>query len=133
MYQSSPSFGIFDAMMLWFMLDHLTEPSYARMAYNMSDDPAFRQWREAAGRLSADNAELRQKVEQMDARLKEFEGQGVKKEPGVVPEGIDPAVVVAPEAAAGAASSGGAWRWLLAAVVLGASLVFMTRMVRRRA
>lgn len=132
MYQSSPSFGIFDAMMLWFILDHLTEPRYAQMAYHMSDDPGFRQWREEAGRLSGENAELRQKVEQMDARLKEYENQGVKKEPGFVPEGVNPAVVVAPEAvAAPAGGSSGAWRWLGLAALLATALIIVSRRRRR--
>lgn len=132
MYQSSPSFGIFDAMMLWFILDHLTEPRYAQMAYHMSDDPGFRQWREEAGRLSGENAELRQKVEQLDARMKEYEGQGVKKEPGFVPEGVSPAVVVAPEAvAAPADGSSGAWRWLALAALLATALIVISRRRRR--
>ena len=44
-YSSYGSFGIWDAMMLWFMLDHIQDRQYAAMYYNHRDDPGMQQFR----------------------------------------------------------------------------------------
>ncbi len=58
-YYSYPRFGIWDAMMLWFMLDHIHDAQYAAMYYNHQDDPGMQQFRKEVDRLSTENAELK--------------------------------------------------------------------------
>lgn len=85
MYYSYPRFGIWDAMMLWFMLDHINDAQYAAMYYNHRDDPGMQQFRKELDRLSAENADLKSKVAKLDDSSKSLEQQGVKPDPSYVP------------------------------------------------
>jgi TRAP-type uncharacterized transport system substrate-binding protein len=102
-YRSAPSFGMWDALFWWMVLDKITEPSHASAAYNNMNDPGFQAWRREADRMAADNGELKAKLAAMDAKLTTMQGQPQK--PGTLPEGMPasmalaPAVVVAPREA----------------------------------
>ncbi len=85
-YYSYPRFGIWDAMMLWFMLDHIHDAQYAAMYYNHMDDPGMQQFRAEVGRLSAENDELKSKVAALDESAKSLREQGVKPDPSYVPQ-----------------------------------------------
>lgn len=82
---SSPSFGMWDAMFMWMMLDNISKPAYANTYYNNQNSPAYREWRAEADRLSRDNAELRAKLNAMDSQMATQTGTPV---PGTVGEGI---------------------------------------------
>lgn len=96
-YQSSPSFGMWDALFWWMVLDKINEPSHAASAYNNYNDPGFQAWRREADRMAQDNAELKAKLSAMDAKLTTMQGQPQK--PGTLPEGVPAAVALAPEVA----------------------------------
>lgn len=85
-YHSYPRFGIWDAMILWFMLDHINDAQYAAMYYNHRDDPGMQQFRAEAERLSAENTELKDKLAKLDESSKTMEQQGVKPDPTYVPQ-----------------------------------------------
>lgn len=85
-YNSYGRFGIWDAMILWFMLDHIQDQQYAAMYYNHRDDPGMQQFRSELDRLSTENADLKAKVNQLDQSAKSLEQQGVKADPSYVPE-----------------------------------------------
>ena len=61
------SFGVWDGLMLWFMLDHLTRPGYGDFLRGNRDDPGVRQWREQADAMARDNTDLRRKLAELDA------------------------------------------------------------------
>ena len=90
---SYSSFGMYDAMFLWMMLDHMDDRRYQEMAYNRSTDPGMVAWREEANKLAADNEELRVKLATMDAQLVNLDG--APKNPDYLPDGVDPSIIVA--------------------------------------
>ena len=58
-YRSRPSFGVWDGLFLWFLLDNLTRPGYGDFFYNHQNDPGYQQWRAEAERLARENADVR--------------------------------------------------------------------------
>jgi hypothetical protein len=120
-YQSRPSFGMWDALALWFILDHFSNPHYSAMYYNHSDDPAMLEWRKEAERLAQDNADLKTKLAGLDAQVATM--QGKPKDPAYVPDDMK-AAVVAPDAAskllpgAQPAKSSSEFPWVLGGIVV---------------
>ncbi len=87
-YNSSPGFGLFNTLFLFWMLDHMNDKNVAAMAYHHKDDPGFKKWREEADKQAKDNAELKAKLEQMDKQVKALEG--TPKDPSYLPPGVPP-------------------------------------------
>ena len=71
-YRSAPSFGMWDAMFLWFMLDNIHDRQYSSMYYHHQNDPAMQAWRREADNLARDNAELRAKLAALDSSQTQF-------------------------------------------------------------
>lgn len=138
-YQSRPSFGMFDALFLWWMLDTATRNDHAQWFYNHNNDPGYAEWRREADRMAADNAELRAKLDRLDADLKQRQGQPV--DPNFLPADVKPELALAAEnaVAEGApttaptpppAESGGGSKWKLGLGILllaGVVAVFVLR------
>ncbi len=95
-FNTSPSFGIFNTIFLFWMLDHITNRNVAKAAYNYSDDPAFQKWRQEVETLAKDNSELRSKLAEMDKQIKGFEG--TPKDPGYLPPDVPLEAALAPGA-----------------------------------
>lgn len=91
-YNSAPSFGTWDALMLWYMVDHVNDDQYAKMYYNHSNDPAFQEWRKEAERLSADNAELKAKLAALDTKVGSMKDP---KDPNYLPAEVEGIAVAA--------------------------------------
>ena len=88
---SSPSsFGMWDAMFLWALLDNHD----SRGAYDYQNDDGYRQWRDQADRLARDNAELRDKLAALDARTQSVPA-GTPADPKHLPEGYTAADALA--------------------------------------
>ena len=87
-YQSSPSFGMWDAMFLWMILDHSNDRRYSAMAYNQANDPGYKQWREEAEKQAKDNKELRKKLDELDVEVKKMEKEGKPRDPSYLPPGM---------------------------------------------
>ncbi|MCE5333598.1 MAG: hypothetical protein LLG06_03315 [Desulfobacteraceae bacterium] len=130
-YNSYRSFGIWDAMILWFMLDHISDRQYAAMYYHHRDDPGMQQFRGEADRLSKENEELREKVRKMDESAKQLEREGVKSDPSYVPPDAADVVLAASVAEKEVPrSSGFPWVWVLAGAGAVGTLGYV--MMRRR-
>ena len=83
-YHSRSSFGAYDAMFLWMMLDRPTNHS---SYYHHQRDPGFQQWRVEANKQAATNAELKAKLAALDASVAGM--NGIPVNPEFVPEGMD--------------------------------------------
>jgi hypothetical protein len=129
-YRSYSSFGIWDAMMLWFMLDHINDAQYASMYYHHRDDPGMQQFKKEVDRLSAENAELKAKVAKLDESTKSLEQQGVKQDPSYMPQDAASIALAASFADKGAPKSKGfPWMWVLG---IGAIVLIGFMFLRRR-
>ena len=106
-YRSPPRFGVWNALFLWFLLDHLSAPGHAAFFYNHQDDPGYRQWRADAERQAQDNPALKAKLDQLDSDLAARQGQ--PRDPNYLPPGVPAGVAHA----GSGPSAGGALLWLL--------------------
>ncbi len=131
-YSSYSSFGIWDAMMLWFMLDHIQDRQYAAMYYNHRDDAGMQQFRKELDRLSAENAELKEKVNKLDESAKAFEQQGVKPDPTYVPGDAAGIALAANIAEKEIPKKSGGFPWMMVIGVGAMALVVFMLMRRRR-
>lgn len=93
-YRSRPSFGMWDALFWWMILDNIGDSNYAAAAYNHANDPGFQEWKQEAEQLATDNAELRNKLDAMDSRVAGMSGP---RDPGYIPAGMDPETALAAE------------------------------------
>jgi hypothetical protein len=92
-YRTQRSFGLWDGLFLWFLLDNLTRPGYADFFHHHQDDPGYRQWRAEAERLARENAEIRQKLDTLDQQMAQSQGQ--PRDPDYLPADTPPEVAVA--------------------------------------
>ena len=96
-YNSYNSFGMWDSMALWMMLDNINDAKYNSMYYNNANSAGMREWRREADRMAQDNAELRAKLNRMDAQQQTLIASGTKRVEGHMPEGIDPDLLFSEE------------------------------------
>jgi hypothetical protein len=123
-YSSPRRFGVWNALFLWFLLDHLSTPGNAAFFYNHQNDPGYREWRAQADRQAQDNPTLKAKLDQLDSDLAARQGQ--PRDPNYLP----PDVPGGAAHAGGEPSSGGAILWLL--LLLGGTVVLYSWGGRRR-
>lgn len=93
-YNSSSSFGMWDSMMLWYMLDNISNRNQSAMAYNHSNDPGFQEWRIEANKLAKDNEELRMKLSKLDTSVGTM--TGIKND-NYIPPGMDADLMLSSE------------------------------------
>lgn len=94
-YNSYPRFGMWDGMMMWFMLDNMSNRQYQNMYYNHQNDEGFKQWREEANKLAVDNADLKAKLAVLDNKVKELDGTPI--DPNYMPDDVDHDLLLAKE------------------------------------
>lgn len=132
-YRSYPSFGLWDAMFLWFMLRQASGPSFM---YNHQDDPGVKAFRQEADKLAADNADLKKQLADLDTKVDQMRRDGVTPDPKAMPEGVDPSVALAADAVVREQperSGGQAGTWLaIACVGFGVAALFLLTTRRRR-
>lgn len=128
-FGSHSSFGMWDAMFMWFMLSHLTSGS--SFFYNHQSDPGVQAFQKEAQRMSESNADLKKQVEELNAKLDEMKKSGVAPDPNKpLPADVDPNVALAKPKIAESSTGGG---WLLPATAgLAAILAIGYFMTRRR-
>ncbi len=76
-YNFRPSYGLWCATFLAFMLDRIAlahQYEYSLMYYDHMNEPEFMEWRQEMNGLAAENADLREKLAALDARVSELEG-----------------------------------------------------------
>lgn len=88
-YHSYNSFGMWDAMYLWFMLDHINDRQYALMYYNHQNDPGMQQFRSELNRLSQDNQDLKAKLANLEVQEAALKAENVKQDPNYMPKGAE--------------------------------------------
>ena len=94
-FNSSPSFGLFNSIFLFWMLDHMSNKNVAATAYHHENDPGFQKWRQDVESQAKDNVELKAKLAEMDKQIKGMEG--TPKNPGYLPPGVPPEAALATE------------------------------------
>ncbi len=116
-------FGAWDGLFLWFLLSNLSRPGSGDFFYNHQNDPGYRQWRAEADRLARDDADLRQKLAQLDRQV--ADKQGRPRDPGYLPPDVPPGAAIAaadrrtpPTGAPQRSGSGVVWVILLGAAAL---------------
>lgn len=125
--QAPRSFGVWDAVFLWFMLDTIGNPAHASFFHNHQDDPGYQSWRAEAERQAKDNAELRAKLDALDTRLATMGDQ--PRDPNYLPPDTPPPVALA----AGAADDGGGGGFsVLPVLLVGGGALFLLWRWRRR-
>jgi hypothetical protein len=106
------SFGVWDGVFLGALLSTLGRSSAGDFFHNNQNDPGYRQWRAEADRQAQDNADLRQKLAELDRQLAEREGQ--PREQGAVPNDIPAEIAKAPPSRTPGVSEGGSgWVWVV--------------------
>jgi hypothetical protein len=127
------SFGLWDGVFLAFLLNNLGRSGSADFFHHHQDDPGYREWRAEAERQAQEDPALRQRLDELDRRLAERQGQ--PRDPDYLPPDVPPEIAVAPRADArtpttAGEAEGGAFPvlWLL---VLGGG-VFLVLAWRRR-
>ena len=93
-YQGSPSYGSWDAIFLWSMLDSRDRS----FAYHHANDPGYLAWRREADRLAADNTSLRDRLAALDAEVKSQTGE---RNPKYLPKGVPPEVALSVDVVTG--------------------------------
>lgn len=92
-----PSYGGYAGAFLGGMLlDRIMQPSYAEWAYSHASDPGFQAWYADMQEQATTNAELRGKLAELDQQIAALKAQNAPISNGV-PEGVDPALVIAPQ------------------------------------
>ena len=96
-YNYPSSFGMWDGLFLWMMLDSISDNSRhdSEMYYHHQNDPAMQEWRANAEKEAATNAEMKAKLAALDQKVKEMEAQGVVRDESFVPTDAGAAVLAA--------------------------------------
>lgn len=119
-YAGRSSFGAFDAIMLWFLLDTISDSSHADFFRNNQNDSGYRDWRAEADRLAADDPALKAKLAQLDRELAAAPGDPAKA--GQLPADIP-----------SAGGSGGSFGLVIAVIIIAVVLWLFISSARRRA
>jgi hypothetical protein len=131
------SFGIWDGLFLWFLLDNLGRAGSVDFFRNHRNDPALQEWRAEAERQARDNADLRARLDQLDREL--GRQPDAPADPDYLPPGVPPEVATArpddvrtPTTRPAAEDEGGGIGfWVLPVLLIGGgALVLLAR--RRR-
>ena len=97
-FMSYPSFGMWDALFMWSMLDMMSSRRHYAMAHHHANDAGYKEWRGEAERLAEDNEELRAKLDELDRQVATLEG--TPRNPDYLPPGVTPAIALAAEVVA---------------------------------
>lgn len=97
-FMSYPSFGMWDALFMWSMLDMMSSRRHYAMAHHHANDPGYKEWRGEAERLAEDNEELRAKLDELDKQVATLEG--TPRDPDFLPPGVTPQIALAAEVVA---------------------------------
>ena len=126
--QGRPSYGAYAGAFLGgVLLDRIMQPSYSQWAYSHYNDPGFQAWRADMQNQAADNAELRDKLAQMDAQVQQLKAQNAPTSEAL-PDDVDPSLVVAPQTVMLATASSHHW-WLWITLILAAIAAFVAACV----
>ncbi len=127
------SFGLWDGVFLWFLLNNLGRAGSTDFFHNHQDDPGYRDFRAEAERRAETDPEIRRQLDELDRRLAERQDQ--PRDPNYLPPDVPPDVATAPRAdtrtPAPPAEEGGGIPWLV--LLGGAGVIGFLALRRRRA
>lgn len=118
-----PSYGSYDPTFLTMMLTHAADANYYRWAYAHQYDPAYQQFHADAMRAAQNDADLRDRLASLDAQVATLQAEKAVPQPAAqLPDGVSPAVALAPDAVVAAAapvpSAGHGWVFWLGGTLL---------------
>lgn len=87
-YNHRPSFGIWDAVFLWALLDNPS--SSATYVYNHSNDAGVQEWLKVAKEEAKTNEEVKQKVSQLESEIAKMQRDNLQKDETYLPKNIEP-------------------------------------------
>ncbi len=116
-YGGNRSFGVWDGLFLWSLLNNLGRSGSGDFFHNNQNDPGYQQWRQEANRQAQDNAELRQKLDDLDRQLAERDSQ--PRTPGALPPDIPPEIAKAPPQRTPGVPNGAGSQWVWAVLLAG--------------
>lgn len=118
-YGGNRNFGMWSGLFLGAMLSNLGRPGSADFFHNNQNDPGYRQWRAEADRQAQNNADLRQRLDELDRQLAERGNQ--PRNPGELPADVPPEVAQAtPTRTPGVAADEGSAGWIWIVLLVGA-------------
>ena len=79
-------FGIWDAAMLWFLLDTMNRPGHAAFFHDNGQDPGLQQWRTEAERMAQGDSVLQARLASLDKATASFADE--PPQPGRLPESV---------------------------------------------
>ena len=85
-YVPTQRFGVWDGLLLWSLLNTLSQPGRSQFFYSNQDDPGYRQWRAQMDTAAAQDPSLRQKLDELDRQISQLQGQ--PKTPGKLPPDV---------------------------------------------
>lgn len=110
-YGGNRSFGVWDGLFLWSLLSNLGRSGSSDWFHNNQNDPGYRQWRQEADRQAQDNADLRQKLDDLDRKLAERSDE--PRTPGTLPADVPPEIAKAPPTRTPETEGKGSWVWVV--------------------
>jgi len=124
---SASSYNGWNPFLFWFLLDRLADSGNARFFHNHEYDPGYAQWRAEADRRARSDADLRAKLDDLDAKL--AAQQSDPRDPHYLPSGVTPESAHASaqinEASETSSNGGGGRGLFLVAVILVGGIVFL--------
>ncbi len=125
-YGPPRSFGIWDGLFLWALVSNLSRPASADFFHNHQNDAGYKEWRAEADRMAKDNADLRQKLADLDRQLAARKDTPI--DPKYLPPEVPPEVALATPIASrtpsvGANDNDDGTPWVLIALVVGGAVV----------
>jgi hypothetical protein len=93
------------------MLNNLSRSGSSDFFHNNQNDPGYQQWRQEANRQAQDNAELRQKLDDLDRKLAERDSE--PRTPGALPPDVPTEIAQAPSQRTPGVpgNAGSTWVW----------------------
>ncbi len=116
-YGGNRSFGVWDGLFLWSLLNNLGRSGSTDFFHNNQNDPGYQQWRQEADRQAQDNAELRQKLDDLDRKLAERDSE--PRTPGALPADVPPEIAKAPPQRTPGVPSDAGSKWVWAVLLAG--------------
>jgi TRAP-type uncharacterized transport system substrate-binding protein len=94
MSQGYASYGIFDALFLWLMLDNITNDKFGKMYFIHSDNEGIVEWLEDVKNLAQKYPVVKLKLEQLTNKMIEYEIAAVYKDQKYLPPNVSPDLVM---------------------------------------
>ncbi len=79
-------FGVWDGLLLWGLLNTLSQPGRAQFFYSNQSDPGYLEWRAQMNTAAAGDPALRDKLAELDREVAQKQGQ--PKTPGKLPPDV---------------------------------------------